>query len=83
MKIVLDVAEKTPTNYDVIAYDVTKGKWVAMSRVKFLEDANDKIFELQKEIENLKTTISNLKDSVNKNMKTYHNVLQTLVKENK
>ena len=83
MKIVLDIEEtKKLKHKDVIAYDQTKNKWVAMDKSEFLKDVFLDINKLNQRISQQEENQKKFKENVNTILEKYHKILQTLTKEN-
>lgn len=83
MKIVLDIEEtKKLKHKDVIVYDQTKNKWVAMDKSEFLKDVFLDINKLNQRISQQEENQKKFKENVNTTLEKYHKILQTLTKEN-
>lgn len=83
MKIVLDIEEtKKLKHKDVIVYDQTKSKWVAMDKSEFLKDVFLDINKLNQRISKDEENQKKFKENVNTVLEKYHKILQTLTKEN-
>lgn len=83
MKIVLDIEEtKKLRHKDVIVYDQTKNKWVAMDKSEFLKDVFLDINKLNQRISQDEENQRKFKENVNTVLEKYHKILQTLTKEN-
>lgn len=83
MKIVLDIeTTKKVKHKDVIVYDQTKGKWVAMDKSEFLKDVFLDINKLNQRIYQQEENQKKFKENVNTILEKYHKILQTLTKEN-
>lgn len=83
MKIVLDIEEtKKLRHKDVIVYDQTKNKWVAMDKSEFLKDVFLDINKLNQRISQQEENQKKFKENVNTVLEKYHKILQTLTKEN-
>lgn len=83
MKIVLDIEEtKKLKHKDVIVYDQTKNKWVAMDKSEFLKDVFLDINKLNQRISQQEENQKKFKENVNTVLEKYHKILQTLTKEN-
>lgn len=83
MKIVLDIEEaKKLKHKDVIVYDQTKNKWVAMDKSEFLKDVFLDINKLNHRISEQEENQKKFKENVNTVLEKYHKILQTLTKEN-
>ena len=83
MKIVLDIEEtKKLKHKDVIVYDQTKNKWVAMDKSEFLKDVFLDINKLNQKISQQEENQKKFKENVNTVLEKYHKILQTLTKEN-
>ena len=83
MKIVLDIEEtKKLKHKDVIVYDQTKNKWVAMDKREFLKDVFLYINKLNQRISEQEENQKKFKENVNTVLEKYHKILQTLTKEN-
>lgn len=83
MKIVLDIEEtKKLRHKDVIVYDQTKNKWVAMDKSEFLKDVFLDINKLNQRISKDEENQRKFKENVNTVLEKYHKILQTLTKEN-
>lgn len=83
MKIVLDIEEtKKLKHKDVIVYDQTKNKWVAMDKSEFLKDVFLDINKLNQRISKDEENQRKFKENVNAVLEKYHKILQTLTKEN-
>lgn len=83
MKIVLDIEEtKKLKHKDVIVYDQTKNKWVAMDKSEFLKDVFLDINKLNQRISKDEENQKKFKENVNTVLEKYHKILQTLTKEN-
>lgn len=83
MKIVLDIEEtKKLRHKDVIVYDQTKNKWVAMDKSEFLKDVFLDINKLNQRISQDEENQKKFKENVNTTLEKYHKILQTLTKEN-
>lgn len=83
MKIVLDIEEtKKLKHKDVIVYDQTKNKWVAMDKSEFLKDVFLDINKLNQRISQDEENQKKFKENVNTTLEKYHKILQTLTKEN-
>ena len=83
MKIVLDIEEtKKLKHKDVIVYDKTKNKWVAMDKSEFLKDVFLDINKLNQRISQQEENQKKFKENVNTILEKYHKILQTLTKEN-
>lgn len=83
MKIVLDIEEtKKLKHKDVIVYDQTKNKWVAMDKSEFLKDVFLDINKLNQRISEQEENQKKFKENVNTILEKYHKILQTLTKEN-
>lgn len=83
MKIVLDIEEtKKLRHKDVIVYDQTKNKWVAMDKSEFLKDVFLDINKLNQRISKDEENQKKFKENVNTVLEKYHKILQTLTKEN-
>ena len=83
MKIVLDIEEtKKLKHKDVIVYDQTKNKWVAMDKSEFLKDVFLDINKLNQRISQQEENQKKFKENVNTILEKYHKILQTLTKEN-
>lgn len=83
MKIVLDIEEtKKLRHKDVIVYDQTKNKWVAMDKSEFLKDVFLDINKLNQRISQDEENQKKFKENVNTVLEKYHKILQTLTKEN-
>ena len=83
MKIVLDIEEtKKLKHKDVIVYDQTKNKWVAMDKSEFLKDVFLDINKLNQRISKQEENQKKFKENVNTTLEKYHKILQTLTKEN-
>lgn len=83
MKIVLDIEEtKKLRHKDVIVYDQTKNKWVAMDKSEFLKDVFLDINKLNQRISQQEENQRKFKENVNAVLEKYHKILQTLTKEN-
>ena len=83
MKIVLDIEEtKKIKHKDVIVYDQTKNKWVAMDKSEFLKDVFLDINKLNQRISKEEENQKKFKENVNNVLEKYHKILQTLTKEN-
>ena len=83
MKIVLDIEEtKKLKHKDVIVYDQTKNKWVAMDKSEFLKDVFLDINKLNQKISQQEENQKKFKENVNTILEKYHKILQTLTKEN-
>lgn len=83
MKIVLDIEEtKKLKHKDVIVYDQTKNKWVAMGKSEFLKDVFLDINKLNQRISQQEENQKKFKENVNTVLEKYHKILQTLTKEN-
>lgn len=83
MKIVLDIEEtKKLKHKDVIVYDQTKNKWVAMDKSEFLKDVFLDINKLNQRISKDEENQRKFKENVNTALEKYHKILQTLTKEN-
>ena len=83
MKIVLDIEEtKKLKHKDVIVYDQTKNKWVAMDKSEFLKDVFLYINKLNQRISEQEENQKKFKENVNTVLEKYHKILQTLTKEN-
>lgn len=83
MKIVLDIEEtKKLRHKDVIVYDQTKNKWVAMDKSEFLKDVFLDINKLNQRISQQEENQKKFKENVNTTLEKYHKILQTLTKEN-
>lgn len=83
MKIVLDIEEtKKLKHKDVIVYDQTKNKWVAMDKSEFLKDVFLDINKLNQRISQDEENQKKFKENVNTVLEKYHKILQTLTKEN-
>lgn len=83
MKIVLDIEEtKKLKHKDVIVYDQTKNKWVAMDKSEFLKDVFLDINKLNQRISEQEENQKKFKENVNTVLEKYHKILQTLTKEN-
>ena len=83
MKIVLDIEEtKKLKHKDVIVYDQTKNKWVAMDKSEFLKDVFLDINKLNQRISQDEENQRKFKENVNTVLEKYHKILQTLTKEN-
>lgn len=83
MKIVLDIeTTKKVKHKDVIVYDQTKNKWVAMDKSEFLKDVFLDINKLNQRISQDEENQRKFKENVNTVLEKYHKILQTLTKEN-
>lgn len=83
MKIVLDIeTPKKLKHKDVIVYDQTKDKWVAMDKSEFLKDVFLDINKLNQRISQDEENQKKFKENVNTVLEKYHKILQTLTKEN-
>ncbi len=83
MKIVLDIEEtKKLKHKDVIVYDQTKNKWVAMDKSEFLKDVFLDINKINQRISQQEENQKKFKENVNTVLEKYHKILQTLTKEN-
>ena len=83
MKIVLDIEEtKKLKHKDVIVYDQTKNRWVAMDKSEFLKDVFLDINKLNQRISEQEENQKKFKENVNTVLEKYHKILQTLTKEN-
>ena len=83
MKIVLDIEEtKKLKHKDLIVYDQTKNKWVAMDKSEFLKDVFLDINKLNQRISQQEENQKKFKENVNNTLEKYHKILQTLTKEN-
>lgn len=83
MKIVLDIEEtKKLKHKDVIVYDQTKNRWVAMDKSEFLKDVFLDINKLNQRISQDEENQRKFKENVNTVLEKYHKILQTLTKEN-
>lgn len=83
MKIVLDIEEtKKLRHKDVIVYDQTKNKWVAMDKSEFLKDVFLDINKINQRISQQEENQKKFKENVNTTLEKYHKILQTLTKEN-
>ena len=83
MKIVLDIEEtKKLRHKDVIVYDQTKNKWVAMDKSEFLKDVFLDINKLNQRVSKDEENQRKFKENVNTILEKYHKILQTLTKEN-
>ncbi len=83
MKIVLDIEEtKKLKHKDVIVYDQTKNKWVAMDKSEFLKDVFLDINKINQRISQQEENQKKFKENVNTTLEKYHKILQTLTKEN-
>lgn len=83
MKIVLDIEEtKKLRHKDVIVYDQTKNKWVAMDKSEFLKDVFLDINKINQRISQQEENQRKFKENVNAVLEKYHKILQTLTKEN-
>lgn len=83
MKIVLDIEEtKKLKHKDVIVYDQTKNKWIAMDKSEFLKDVFLDINKLNHRISEQEENQKKFKENVNTVLEKYHKILQTLTKEN-
>lgn len=83
MKIVLDIEEtKKLKHKDVIVYDQTKKRWVAMDKSEFLKDVFLDINKLNQRIYQDEENQKKFKENVNTVLEKYHKILQTLTKEN-
>ena len=83
MKIVLDIEEtKKLKHKDVIVYDQTKNRWVAMDKSEFLKDVFLDINKLNQRISEQEENQRKFKENVNTVLEKYHKILQTLTKEN-
>ena len=81
MKIVLDIEEtKKLKHKDVIVYDQTKNKWVAMDKSEFLKDVFLDINKLNQRISQQEENQKKFKENVNTVLEKYHKILQTLTK---
>ena len=81
MKVVLDVVQKKKLqNGDILVYE--DGHLVNVSKSNFLDEIIREYVELKHENIRLNEEMKNLKDGVNAKLEQYHNILQTLVKEN-
>lgn len=78
MKIVLDV-KNTPSENDILVF--TKGAWLCVNKDKVLDPFRQEIKELRQEVENQKQENERLKKAVNEKLKSYHDILQHLTKE--
>ena len=78
MKAVFDVKNR-PKENDLLIYDGTQFKTISKDSLLFeLKSENEK---LKNEIVKLKNDIDIFKLGVNEKLKDYHNILQTLTKE--
>lgn len=83
MKIVLDIEEtKKLKHKDVIVYDQTKKRWIAMDKSEFLKDVFLDINKLNQRISEQEENQRKFKENVNTVLEKYHKILQTLTKEN-
>jgi len=78
MKIVVDIKGELKKD-DIIIFDGEKFKPVAKN--DFLCKLSAQNIELRKEIEKMRDEIDIFKLGVNSKLKDYHNILQTLTKE--
>lgn len=81
MKIRLDIALKGPLkDDDILVY--REGVLVNVRKEQYFSEMNKQYHDLKKEHELLKSDIEKFKEGVNAKLEQYHNILQTLVKEN-
>lgn len=78
MKIVLDL-QNNPSENDIIVY--TKGAWLCVNKDKVLDQLRQEINKLKQEKEKLEKDFQALKVAVNDKLKSYHDILQLMTKE--
>ena len=78
MTMVLELTD-TPQNNDIFIYE--NGKLKPTRSDIYLATVNTILKEKTEQIEALQREIDNIKTSINKKLEEYHNILQTLVKE--
>ena len=74
MKIVLDI-KGTPKKHSMLIYN--GNEWEIINKDQLLKD----VFELQKQIAELRYESEQLKTAINEKLKDYHNILQLITKE--
>lgn len=79
MKIVVDIKGELKKG-DILIYD--GNQFNPVSKKEFLFKTKKELDETKKQIELLKTDINTFKEGVNNKLKDYHNILQTITKEN-
>ena len=78
MKIVLDV-RNTPTENDILIFK--NGMWECVNKEKVLNSFRQEIALIKQDVINMKNENETLKKAVNEKLKSYHNILQQMTKE--
>lgn len=78
MKLVIDIKGE-PKKDDILIFDGNQYK--PISKDEFLFKTKKELEDIKKEFEKLKEEINVFKEGVNHKLKDYHNILQTLTKE--